>query len=281
MTAIASPGEVPSELLWPGGPPDDNGLSGPEKAGGCIGNISVPTVTLHRPPEDEATGAAVVVMPGGGYGVVCVDSEGTSIAKRLNVLGITAVVLKYRLPNQHHEIPARDARRAIRLTRFRAKEWGIDPGRVGVWGFSAGGHLASTVATVFDQGDPDSRDPVARFSSRPDFAILFYPVISMEEGVTHPGSRRNLMGSADLAQRYSSDLQVSAKTPPCFLLHCSDDRTVKVENALRFYRALVDHQVPATCLIFENGGHGPKAFLKNPSWEQAFERWLQKRGCLK
>jgi acetyl esterase/lipase len=177
-------------------------------------------------------------------------------------------------------IPAHDARRAIRITRARAVEWGIDPERVGVWGFSAGGHLASTVATVFDEGDPASDDPIERISSRPDFALLFYPVISMEEGVTHPGSKRNLMGEADLTERYSSERQVTAKTPPCLLLHCTDDRTVKVENALSFYRALVENKVPSTCLIFENGGHGPNAFLKNPAWEKAFVDWLGKRGCL-
>jgi len=269
------------QLLWPQGAPDSNGLEGPEGARACVSNVSIPTITLFAAPKDKATGAAVVVIPGGGYGVVCIEGEGAAIAKLLNERGITAVVLKYRLPNKHHEIPANDARRAIRTTRANAESWGIDPKRIGVWGFSAGGHLASTVATVFDEGDPKSGDPIERMSSRPDFAILFYPVISMDEAITHKGSRRNLIGEEDLVARYSNELQVTAETPPCFLLHCSDDRTVPVENAIRFYQALVAHKVPAACLLFETGGHGPNAFHKNPSWAAAFDEWLVKRGCLK
>lgn len=268
-------------LLWPDGVPESNGLSGPEKMGGCIGNISIPTLTVFPAPEDKANGAAVVVIPGGGYGVVCVPSEGMDAVRELNARGITAVMLKYRLPNKNHLIPAKDARRAIRTTRAKAKEWGIDPNRVGVWGFSAGGHLASTVATVFDEGKKDSKDPIEQMSSRPDFAILFYPVISMKKEITHQGSRRNLIGNADLVERYSSELHVSAKTPPCFLLHCSDDRVVAVENCVRFYQALVSKKVPAACAIFEKGGHGPGAFKRNPSWGGMFDEWLKKRGCLK
>ena len=268
-------------LLWPAGAPDSNGLQGPEIVKACIGNISIPTLTVYPAPKEKATGAAVVVMPGGGYGVVCVEAEGMKVVETLHKMGITAVMLKYRLPNQHHLIPANDARRAIRMTRANAAEWGIDPKRVGVWGFSAGGHLASTVATAFDAGNAKSDDPVERMSSRPDFAILFYPVISMNDEICHKGSRQNLMGKEDLIARYSNELLVTAETPPCFLLHCSDDRTVAVENSVRFYQALVAHKVPATCLIFEVGDHGPNAFIKNPSWESVLEGWLQKRGCLK
>lgn len=269
------------ELLWPDGAPDDNGLSGPEQVKGCVGNISIPTYMLFPASKENATGAAVVVMPGGGYGVVCVGSEGIPIAKKLNERGITAVVLKYRLPNGHHLIPANDARRAIRTTRAKAAEWGIDPKRIGVWGFSAGGHLASTVTTVFDEGNPRSEDPIERVSSRPDFSVLCYPVISMKEEITHKGSRSNLMGKEDLVERYSSELRITPETPPCFLIHCSDDRTVPVDNSVRFYQALVANKVPAACLIFEEGGHGPNALHKNPSWEAAFDAWLKKRGCLK
>lgn len=276
--------EPEAQLLWPQGAPDSNGLEGPEGKRACIGNISIPTITLFAAPKEKATGAACVVLPGGGYGVVCVDGEGKAIAKLLNDRGITAVVLKYRLPNQHHLIPANDARRAIRTVRANAKEWGVDPQRVGVWGFSAGGHLASTVATTFDEGDAKSEDLVERMSSRPDYAILFYPVISMKDEITHKGSRRNLIGneaSEEMVDRYSSELQVTEKTPPCFLLHCSDDRTVPVDNAIRFYQALVSNKVPAACAIYEKGGHGPNAFIKNPSWAAAFDEWLVKRGCMK
>jgi acetyl esterase/lipase len=269
------------ELLWPDGAPDSNGLQGPEVVKACIGNISIATLTLFPAPKDKATGAVVVVMPGGGYGVVCVEPEGMPIVRELNERGIAAVMLKYRLPNRHHLIPANDARRAIRTTRAKAADWGIDPNRVGVWGFSAGGHLASTVATVFDAGDATSTDPVERMSSRPDFAILFYPVISMKEEITHAGSRKSLIGDEDLVDRYSNELRVTAETPPCFLLHCSDDAGVPVENSIRFYQALRANKVPAACVIFEEGGHGPNAFTKNPSWEGAFDSWLKKRGCLK
>jgi acetyl esterase/lipase len=278
VTAIAEP---QPQLLWPNGAADDNGLSGPEVVRACTGNISIPTLTVYPAPKEKATGAAVIVIPGGGYGVVCVNGEGMPVVKTLNDRGITAVMLKYRLPNQHHLIPANDARRAIRMTRANAEAWGIDPKKVGVWGFSAGGHLASTVATTFDAGDAKSDDPIERMSSRPDFAILFYPVISMKEEIAHMGSRRNLMGKEDLVERYSSELQVTAETPPCFLLHCSDDKTVAVENSLRFYQALVVNKVPAACVIFEEGSHGPNAFNKNPSWEGMFHEWLEKRGCLK
>lgn len=269
------------QLLWPQGAPDKNGLEGPEVVKACIGNISIPTITVHAAPKEKATGAAVVVMPGGGYGVVCVEVEGMPIVRELNERGITAVMLKYRLPNQHHLIPANDARRAIRTTRAHAAEWGIDPKRIGVWGFSAGGHLASTVTTVFDAGNPASSDPVERVSSRPDFSVLFYPVISMKEEITHKGSRNSLIGQEDLIERYSNELRVTPETPPCFLLHCSDDKTVPVENSVRFYQALVAHKVPATCLLFEAGGHGPNAFVKNPSWEGALDEWLKKRGFVK
>ena len=158
-------------LLWPAGPPDSNGLQGPEIEKACIGNISIPTLTVFPAPKEKATGAAVVVIPGGGYGVVCVGSEGMAVVETLHKMGITAVMLKYRLPNQHHLIPANDARRAIRMTRAKAAEWGIDPKHVGVWGFSAGGHLASTVATVFDAGNAKSDDPMERMSSK---ALLFW-----------------------------------------------------------------------------------------------------------
>lgn len=269
--------------LWPSGAPDDNGLSGKEKPGGCIGNISKPTLTIYLPDRDRATGAAVVITPGGGYGVVCMETEGKQIADILLPRGIAAIVVKYRLPNGHHLVPANDARRAIRTVRHNATTWNINPGRVGVWGFSAGGHLASTVSTVFDKGQPAADDPIERQSSRPDFSILFYPVITMRQGVTHAGSRRNLVGpraTTRLVQRYSNEDRVGKATPPTFMLHAADDRAVPVENSLRYYRRLVSHGVPVQLLLFESGGHGPGAFKTNPSWLPAFDAWLKKRGCL-
>ena len=269
--------------LWPDGPPSDNGLSGPERAGGCVGNISEAMLFVYLPPAKKATGAAVVVTPGGGYGVVCERTEGHDAARILQPLGIATIIVHYRLPNGNHTVPADDARRAIRTVRHNAKAWRIDPKRVGVWGFSAGGHLASTVATVFDKGDAAANDEVERQSSRPDFAVLFYPVISMEEGVTHGGSRRNLLGAAptpELVARYNNDARVSKETPPVFLLHAADDRAVPIENALRFQRALFANKVSVEALLFEKGGHGPGAFTRNPSWHGAFEAWLKRRGLL-
>ena len=274
-------GTVTEFPLWPDGAPDDNGLSGDETLGGCIGNISEATLTLHLPPKDQATGAAVVITPGGGYAVVCADTEGRQIANLLVPRGIAAIVVKYRLPNQHHQIPANDARRAIRTVRHNAAKWNIDTNKVGVWGFSAGGHLASTVSTVFDAGDASAADPIAQQSSRPDFSILFYPVISMHPGVTHGGSRRNLIGSdptPDLVARYSNDQQVTNETPPTFMLHAADDQAVPIENSLRYYRQLTIHNVPSRLVVFETGGHGPGAFKSNPSWTAVFDEWLAKHA---
>ena len=269
--------------LWPLGASQDNGLTGPEKEGGCVGNISEATLTVYLPDPNKATGAAVVVIPGGGYGVVCVASEGKAIADVLVPRGIAAIVLKYRLPNKHHTIPSTDARRALRTVRHHAEQWHIRPDRVGVWGFSAGGHLASTVTTQFDDGQAEAVDLIERQSSRPDYSILFYPVISMEMEVTHSGSRNNLLGEnapATLVELYSNEKKISKETPPTFLLHCSDDRVVAVENSLRFYQGLVRHGIPSQLLIYEKGGHGPGAFKGNPSWLTALEQWLIRRDCL-
>ncbi len=268
--------------LWPDGPPDTNGLTGPEKGTRCVGNISKPTLLVYLPGGDRKPTAAVVITPGGGYGVVCVEPEGYPIAELLIQRGIAAIICKYRLPNGHHLVPANDARRAIRTVRHNAAKWNIDPKRIGVWGFSAGGHLASTVSTVFDSGKPDAEDTVERQPSRPNFSILFYPVITMKDGAVHRGSRRNLMGAApkaSLLERYSNESRVTKQTPPTFLLHCTDDRAVPVENSLGYYRQLVAKGVPATLLIFESGSHGPTAFNRNPSWLAAFDRWLAARGA--
>ena len=268
--------------LWPDGPPDTNGLTGPEKGTRCVGNISKPTLLVYLPGGDRKPTAAVVITPGGGYGVVCVEPEGYPIAELLIQRGIAAIICKYRLPNGHHLVPANDARRAIRTVRHNAAKWNIDPKRIGVWGFSAGGHLASTVSTVFDSGKADAEDTVERQPSRPNFSILFYPVITMKDGAVHRGSRRNLMGAApkaSLLERYSNESRVTKQTPPTFLLHCTDDRAVPVENSLGYYRQLVAKGVPATLLIFESGSHGPTAFNRNPSWLAAFDRWLTARGA--
>ena len=244
--ASTAPPPKPTAVLklWPDGPPDSNGLSGPEKGTRCVGNISKPTLLVYLPKATNKPTAAVVITPGGGYGVVCVEPEGYPIAELLVERGIAAIICKYRLPNGHHLVPANDARRAIRTVRHNATTWNIDPERVGVWGFSAGGHLASTVSTVFDSGQANASDAVERQSSRPDFSVLFYPVITMMDTAVHKGSRRNLMGAdpkLSLKERYSNEARVSRQTPPTFMLHCTDDRAVPVENSLRYYRLSLIH----------------------------------------
>ncbi len=271
--------EIP---LWPGEAPLENGLTGPEEptpAG--FRNVSVATLTPFLVPESKAPVAAVVVIPGGGYGSVCTLTEGTPIAEWLGKRGIAAFVLKYRLPNGHWEVPLMDARRAIRLVRARATDWNVDPAKIGVWGFSAGGHLASFVSTAGETEADLEGTLIDAGSARPDFSILFYPVIAMEDGVGHSGSRRNLTGSDAPAEKFSTDLRVSAGTPPAWLLHASDDTVVPVENSTRYLLALRRQGIAGEAMIYEKGGHGPRAFQTNASWESALEEWLRRRDVLR
>jgi acetyl esterase/lipase len=223
-------------------------------------------ITLHRPKKPNGT--AIVICPGGGYGSLVVGPEGHGIAKWLNRHGITGVVLEYRLPKGRAHVPLLDAQRAIRLVRSNAKTWNVNPIRIGIMGFSAGGHLASTAGTHFDAGQRDSVDPVQRVSCRPDFMILVYPVISMgDKG--HPGSRNNLLGKnppAKLVELFSNEKQVTEKTPPAFLAHAKDDRPVSPDNSRMFYEALRAHKVPAHYLELPSGGHGLNGY-KGPMWD--------------
>jgi acetyl esterase/lipase len=254
-----------------------------------VRRVQNPTVEVRLPARGNATGQAVVVCPGGGYGGLAYDWEGTDIAGWLNSRGIAAIILSYRLPSdgdvahQKWLCPLVDAQRAIRLTRAHASEWGVDPAKVGIMGFSAGGHLASTAGTHFDAGDPKAADPVDRLGSRPDFMILIYPVISMEAGTTHQGSRVNLLGdhpTDELVRHYSNELQVTDQTPPTFLVHAGDDGTVPVQNSLLFYAALQAHHVPAELHVYPHGGHGFSLALNRgrlQDWPQLCARWLAER----
>src|SRR5262249_24675212 len=237
--------------LWPNGTPGAKG-SDPDK--------DVPTLTVYRPSPDIATRSAVVVCPGGGYGMLAMDHEGTRVARWLNSLGITACVLKYRLgPRYHHPAMLDDAGRAIRTVRANAEKWKIDPHKIAILGFSAGGHLASTAGTHFDAGKPDSEDPIERVSSRPDRMILVYPVIALATPYGHKGSLRNLLGenpSSELVESLSNERQVTKETPPTFLAHTNADTGVKAENALLFVLALRKAGVPAEMHLFEKGRHG-------------------------
>jgi acetyl esterase/lipase len=266
------------EPLWQGAAPGAMGT----------GAADTPSLTLYPAPADKATGAAVVVCPGGGYGSLAVDHEGKQPAEWLNNLGVSAFVLKYRVSPYRHPVPLQDAQRALRTVRARAKEWNIDPQRIGIWGFSAGGHLASTAGTHFDDGNPNADDPIDRFGCRPDFLILCYPVITLTgPPTTHMGSRNNLLGKEpppDLIENLSNEKQVTAKSPPTFLFHTSEDKAVPPENSLLFYAALRKAGVPAELHIYEKGVHGVGLAPKDPvlsSWPDRLAAWLNGRDLLK
>jgi len=249
-------------------------------------HVNTPTLTIFLPPADRATGTAAVVCPGGGYGHLATVKEGYKVARRLNAIGVAGIVLKYRLKDYGHPAPLQDAQRAIRTVRARAKTLGIDPGRIGIMGFSAGGHLASTAGTHFDAGRHDAEDPIERVSSRPDFMILVYPVVSLRDGVGHGGSRRNLLGpkpAAGLVELLSNELHVTARTPPTFLVHAKNDG-VKVANSLLFHEALKKARVSAKLLLLETGGHGFGLGVNGgppAAWPEQCERWLAELKLLK
>lgn len=251
-----------------------------------ISKVQTPDMAVFLPSKKTATGQAVIICPGGGYAYLSYNWEGTDIAKLLNAKGIAAIVLKYRLPNSKSNItsylsPLMDAKRAIRMVRSYADQWNIKKDNIGIMGFSAGGHLASTLATHFDEGDKTAKDSVEQQSSRPDFAVLIYPVISMNPQITHMGSHNNLLGShpdSALTNLYSNELQVTAQTPPTFLVHATDDKTVPVENSLLFYQALKNHNVSAEMHIFPKGGHGfglglGKGYLE--TWPDLLVEWMR------
>jgi acetyl esterase/lipase len=223
-------------------------------------------ITIHRP--EKANGTSAVICPGGGYGGLVTGPEGSGIAEWLNKSGVTGIVLEYRLPNGRPMVPLLDAQRAIRTVRSNAKEWGCDPDRIGIIGFSAGGHLASTAATHFDAGDTEARDPDDRVSCRPDFAILVYPVITMG-GKTHGGSKRNLLGpepTAEMVELFSNEKRVTERTPPTYLAHAVDDRAVHCDNSRMFHDALKAKGIATVYLELPSGDHGLNGY-KGPMWD--------------
>ena len=272
--AAAKPEEV---LLWPKGAPGALGTKPEDK----------PSVTIYQPEKDKRNGAAVVVCPGGGYGGLAMDHEGKQIADWLTARGMTAFVVKYRLgPRYRHPVPLQDAQRAVRVARSRAKGLGIDPAKIGIWGFSAGGHLVSTVSTKFDAGKADADDPIDRMSCRPDFAILCYPVIRMDPPYTHMGSRNNLLGSKPdekLVASLCNDTQVKKDTPPTFLFHTRADKAVPVQNSELYAKACEKAGVPVRLLIRDTGAHGVGLASKIPElkdWPDKLEAWLVERKVL-
>ena len=274
--------------VWPNGAPNDNGLTEPEEKydGVRVRNVSEAEMYIFSPEAEKNTGAAVVICPGGGYWIEAMDHEGYDIARFLQEKGITGIVLKYRLPYGNHEVPSSDARQAIRIVRANAEEWGINPEKIGIAGSSAGGHLASTAGTVFDFGNIESLDNIAQQSCRPDFMLLLYPVITMNEEFTHLGSRENLIGKGhdkELIRKYSNELNVSAETPPTFLVLADDDKSVLPKNSINFYLKLKEYDVPAELHIFQEGGHGfgiRKNGIPADNWPNLFIDWLKAREII-
>jgi acetyl esterase/lipase len=278
----SSPGDaarsVRTELLWPNGAPGAKGNEEGDK----------PSLAIYLPPPDKATGAGVVICPGGGYGHLAIDHEGRQVAEWLNACGVAGFVLKYRHrgTGYGHPAPLQDAQRAIRMVRSRAKAWNVDPRRIGILGFSAGGHLASTAGTHFDAGDKDAAEPIDRVSCRPDFMVLVYPVISFTEPYTHQGSRRNLLGESPdrrLVESLSNERQVTSETPPTFLVHTSEDGGVPAENSISFYLALRKAKVSAELHIYAKGPHGfglGKRGQARASWPKRCEDWMGEMGFL-
>ena len=249
--------------------------------------VSVPTISVFLPAKEKATGTAVVICPGGGYSILASEHEGSDIAAWLNKIGVAGIIVKYRLPSD--EImkdktigPLQDVQEAFRLVRRNAKEWGIDYNKIGVIGFSAGGHLASTISTHYNDKVYES-DTI---SCRPDFSILIYPVISMNTELTHMGSRENLLGKEPdqkLINFYSNDLQVNENTPPAFIVHSGDDKAVPVQNSINYFLALKKFNIPAELHIYEKGGHGyglGRNLGTESNWPEDCKNWLKARGYL-
>ncbi|MCW3106955.1 MAG: endo,4-beta-xylanase [Segetibacter sp.] len=247
-----------------------------------ISSVINPTLTVYLPEKSKANGTAVIICPGGGYSYLVINNEGRDVAKELNKKGVAAFVLKYRLPNnkimQNKEIgPLQDAQQAIKIVRERAREWNVDTAKVGIMGFSAGGHLASTASVKFENAVIANENNT---NLRPDFSILVYPVISFTDSLVHKGSRNNLLGENSPAEKiiaYSGELQVTAKTPPAFIMHCSDDKVVPVKNSVKYYEALLKNGVKAELHIYSAGGHGFGLYnsTTKDNWLERCFNWME------
>lgn len=258
--------------LWENGAPGANGTEPKD----------IPMAMVRLPASDTPTGA-LVICPGGGYGGLAMGHEGKEMAEWANEMGLAAIICDYRHRGKGygHPAPLQDAQRAIRLVRAKAADWHIDPARVGILGFSAGGHLCSTVLTRFDAGDPQNADTIERQSSRPDYGILAYPVILFGQPATHKGSERNLLGESPdpkVLASFQSDLNVTKETPPTFLFHTLEDKAVRPENSVAFYSAMIRQGVPGELHVYEKGPHGVGLAKKIPGtsdWSNACRRWLE------
>jgi acetyl esterase/lipase len=273
--------------LWPEGVPGRLADAPPERVeDGRVYHVSVPTLALFPAPAATANGAAAVVCPGGGYVRLAMNQEGSEITRWLNSLGITAFVLKYRVAPYQHPAALRDVLRALRLVRARASEFGVDPDRIGVIGSSAGGHLAASAATQFDSPAGKTGAALDAVRARPDFVALMYPIITMHDPFAHAGSRRALLGdhpSPEQVMATSVELHVTPQTPPTFLVHTQEDRSVPVENSLLFYRALRQAGVPVEMHVYERGPHGfglKPGLGPTSQWPERCEAWLRFHGWL-
>ncbi|MCB0744266.1 MAG: alpha/beta hydrolase [Ignavibacteriae bacterium] len=254
-----------------------------EYKNGMFSNVTNPTLEIYPPEKEKQTGTAVVICPGGGYGVVVYEMEGIKTAKEFANNGVNAFLLKYRLPNDSIMIdkkvgPLQDALQAIKLVRENSEKWGIDKNKVGIMGFSAGGHLASTAATHFDMQIIENSNNI---NLRPDFQILIYPVISMQDKLTHLGSRENLLGknpTQEFVDIYSNELQVIENTPPAYITHTGDDNVVDVANSLEYYKSLKKNDVPAEMHIYPKGNHGFVLSQPTEEWMEPIIKWLKKQN---
>lgn len=267
---LAAQSKVIEINLWPDGAPNTNELTGPEGISGvCVTSVSHPVLYVY--PAEKPNGTAIVMCPGGAYAGLAMAHEGTDMADWMNSQGITYAVLKYRMPNGHDDVPLSDAEQAMRIMRSHAAEWGINPKSVGIAGASAGGHLATTLATHYSLDE-----------TRPDFQVLFYPVVTTEKGVTHQGSIDNLCGNAPTAEqlhKFSNELQVTADTPKAFIMVSADDAAVPVANSLRYFDALTRSGVISTLHVYPTGGHGwgyYDSFPYKDLWKAELEEWLRR-----
>jgi acetyl esterase/lipase len=278
---------APVVPIWPGGVPGVLPGAGPEvEEDARVSNVHNPTLAVFLAPEGKRNGTAVIVCPGGAYRRLAIDKEGTTVAQWLNSLGVSAFVLKYRLKEYGHPAPLRDVLRAIRLVRSQGGKWAIAPDRIGVIGFSAGGHLASSAATLYDAPEGKTGAELDNVSARPDFAVLVYPVITMVGATAHSGSRESLIGAnpaPELAAHLSTDQQVSRQTPPTFLVHGGTDQSVAPENSVAFYSALRREGVAAELHVYQEGAHGVGLEPNHgpiSDWPKRCAEWLALRGLL-
>jgi acetyl esterase/lipase len=277
VSAVSQGGAGKTMLLWPAGAPAALGDE----------DVDKPTLTVFLPVAANATQTGVVVAPGGGYTHLAVEKEGFAVARWLNERGVAAFVLQYRLgPKYHHPVELEDAQRAIRMVRANAAEYGVAPDHIGMWGFSAGGHLTATAGTRFDAGNSSASDPIEQQGSRPDFLVLAYPVITFKEPDLHRGSLKYLLGDTPdpaLVDSLSAETQVTKDTPPTFLFATTDDKAVPVINSVMFYSALVKAGVPAEMHLFQHGAHGAGLAAANPQlsdWPDLLAKWMRERGYM-